>query len=86
MVAADPLTCINLKLSLGKLLALKVAEFQVANLEGASISYAAPEALLRYNKRQIMALSGDKKVAGDVYSLGIVFYALLCCKLKIWTV
>ena len=58
--------------------ASSVAGFQTHNLNGASILYASPEAILRVRR------AGDPSVnlpqvikAGDVYSLAMVVYEML---------
>lgn len=52
-----------------------VHSFEVVNMRGVSIAYAAPEAVIRFRNRQ----DANKwtVMAGDVYSLGMIVFAIL---------
>ena len=55
-----------------------VAGFQAHNLNGASISYASPEAILRFRRGGDMDVSHPQVIkAGDVYSLAVVLYEMM---------
>lgn len=52
-----------------------VHAFKVANLRGASIVYAAPEAVSRFRSKE--ESTKELAFAGDVYSTGVILFALM---------
>jgi serine/threonine protein kinase len=53
--------------------------FQIRNLRGLTVPYAAPDALARFRKKNVIGTPEEEK-AGDVYSFGIVIYYILTIK------
>jgi serine/threonine protein kinase len=49
--------------------------FQIRNLRGLTISYAAPDAMKRFRQKQIGTPNLEK--AGDVYSLSCLMFFLM---------
>lgn len=56
---------------------LLVQAFQVANNDGASVAYAAPEVLRRANKDESETINEDELKASDVYSYSMVAFELV---------
>ena len=62
-----------------------VAGFKAHNLNGASISYASPEAIVRFRSGGEMDVGQPQVIkAGDVYSLAVVLCEMLLQK-KPWS-
>jgi proprotein convertase subtilisin/kexin type 5 len=55
--------------------------FQISNTRGLTISYAAPDALVRFKEQK--AGTPDEEKAGDVYSFGFILFFVLNIK-KPW--
>jgi serine/threonine protein kinase len=55
---------------------IQVEAFEVANVDGVSISFAAPEAIARFRSR-VAEIDTDIYKGGDVYSLSIIVYEML---------
>jgi serine/threonine protein kinase len=49
--------------------------FQIRNIRGLTVSYAAPDVMIRFRKKHIGTPSEEK--AGDVYSFGVILFYLL---------
>ena len=58
-----------------------MAGFKAHNLNGASISYASPEAIVRFRSGGDVDVNHPQVIkAGDVYSLAVVLYEMMSRK------
>ncbi len=57
---------------------LKVKQFEVVQINGLSIAYAAPERLFAYRVRNTKDIGADLVKSWDVYSFGIIIYEISC--------
>jgi serine/threonine protein kinase len=62
-----------------------VASFNVTNVNALSIRYAAPDLVMAFYCQNLAKLPGGQLKLGDVYSLAIVIYEVLCEQLT-WAV
>jgi serine/threonine protein kinase len=66
---------------------LKVGQFQVAQIKGMSLVYAAPERIAFFrNKSTLHPAQADRQVifSWDLYSLGVIMFELLAAHTKLF--
>ena len=59
---------------------LKVRQFQVAQINGLSLVYAAPERIAEFMKKASLVADRQVIFSWDVYSLGIIMFELITAK------
>jgi serine/threonine protein kinase len=76
----DRVQCVLTDFGISKILTeeyLASKAFQIVNLKGLTIPYAAPDVLQRFRRKGVFGRPEEEK-AGDLYSFGMIIYFILC--------